>query len=187
MKPFQPRCPCAQIERKWPATKDYFSFSEEAIAFLACPRAGGARCEVACRSEGRPRFANFPVIPAPGVGQFDRRIDCLNLRSIFGADALNTQDVDPLHGRLPEPLTWNKRIIVHRRQICEFSPYHHPVPSCSSQVSQACRPASTAGRLMGGVSVRSPPCKFSRRSALRVRFETHADRARRRTRSMTEA
>jgi hypothetical protein len=72
-----------------------------------------------------------------------------------------------LHGRLPEPLTWNKRIIVHRRQICEFSPYHHPVPSCSSQVSQACRPASTAGRLMGGVSVRSPPCKFSRRSALK--------------------
>src|SRR5262249_24037528 len=94
------------------------------------PRARGAWCQVACRGEGRPRFATFPVIPAPGVGQFDRRIDCLNLRSIFGADALNTQDVDPLHGRLPEPLTWNKRIIVHRRQICEFSPYHHPVPSC---------------------------------------------------------
>src|SRR5215469_7050754 len=118
MKPFQPRCPSAQIERKWPATKDYFSFGEEAIAFLAGPRSRGAWCQVACRGEGRPRFANFPVIPAPGVGQFDRRIDCLNLRSIFGADVLNTQDVDPLHGRFPEPLTWNKRMMVHRRRIC---------------------------------------------------------------------
>src|SRR5271169_3169031 len=104
MKPFQPRCPGAQIERKWPATKDYFSFGEEAIAFLAGPRAGGAWCQVACRGEGRPRFANFAVIPAPGVGQFDRRIDRLDLRSIFGADALNTQDLDPLHG-LPSPAT----------------------------------------------------------------------------------
>src|SRR6516164_10830760 len=101
MKPFQPRCPSAQIERKWPATKDYFSFGEEAIAFLTGSRARGAWCQVACRGEGRPRFANFPVIPAPGVGQFDRRSDGLNLCSIFGADALNTQDVDPLHARLP--------------------------------------------------------------------------------------
>ena len=31
MKPFQPRCPRAQIERKWPATKDNFSFGEEEI------------------------------------------------------------------------------------------------------------------------------------------------------------
>src|SRR6202165_1870555 len=122
MKPFQPRCPSPQIERKWPATKDYFSFGEEAIAFLAGPRAGGAWCQVACRGEGRPRFANFPVIPTPGVGQFDRRIDCLNLRSIFGADALNTQDVDPLHGHLPKPLTRNKRMIVYRRQICNCRP-----------------------------------------------------------------
>src|SRR4249920_336413 len=102
MKPFQPRCPSAQIERKWPATKDYFSFGEEAITFLAGPRAGGAWCQVACRGEGRPRFANFPVIPAPGVDQFDRRIDCLNLRSIFGTDALNTQHVGPLHGYSPD-------------------------------------------------------------------------------------
>ena len=35
MKPFQPRCPSAQIEWKWPATKDHFSSREEAIAFLA--------------------------------------------------------------------------------------------------------------------------------------------------------
>src|SRR6202051_5301353 len=122
MKPFQPRCPRAQIERKWPATKDYFSCGEEAIAFLAGPRARGAWCQVACRGEGRPRFANFPVIPAPGVGQFDRRIDCLNLRSIFSADALNTQDVDPRHGHLPKPLMRNKRIIVYRRQICNCRP-----------------------------------------------------------------
>src|SRR6516165_4782150 len=104
MKPFQPRGPSAQIERKWPATEDHFSFGEETIAFLAGPRARGAWCQVACRCEGRPRIANFPVIPAPGVGQFDRRIDCLNLRSIFGADALNTQDVDPSHGT-PSPTT----------------------------------------------------------------------------------
>src|SRR3981189_3233837 len=122
MKPFQPRCPGAQIERKWPATKDYFSFGKEAIAFLAGPRAGGAWCQVACRGDGRPRFAKFPVIPAPGVGQFDRRIDCLNLRSIFGADALNTQDVDPLHGHLPKPFTRNRRIIVYRRHICNCRP-----------------------------------------------------------------
>src|SRR6202140_576184 len=122
MKPFQPRCPSPQIERKWPATKDYFSFGEEAIAFLAGPRAGGAWCQVACRGEGRPRFANFAVIPAPGVGQFDRLINCLNLRSIFGADALNTQDVDPLHGHLPKPLTWNKRVIVYCRRICNCRP-----------------------------------------------------------------
>src|SRR5882757_1121529 len=122
MKPFQPRCPSAQIERKWPATKDYFSFGKEAIAFLAGPRAGGAWCQVACRGDGRPRFANFPIIPAPGVGQFDRRIDCLNLRSIFGADALNTQDVDPLHGHLPKPFTQNRAIIVYRRHICNCRP-----------------------------------------------------------------
>src|SRR5450759_414306 len=122
MKPFQPWCPGAQIERKWPATKDDFSFSEQAIAFLAGPRAGGAWCQVACRGEGRPRFANFPVIPAPGVRQFDRRIDRLNLRSIFGADTLNTQDVDPLHGHLPKPLTWKGRSIMDRRQCGNCRP-----------------------------------------------------------------
>src|SRR6516225_7058054 len=49
MKPFQPRCSSAQIERKWPATKDYFSFGEEAIAFPAGPRARCAWHQVACR------------------------------------------------------------------------------------------------------------------------------------------
>src|SRR5262249_57513242 len=118
MKPFQPRCSSAQIERKWPATKDYFSFGEEAIAFPAGPRARCAWHQVACRGEGRPRFSNFPVIPAPGIGQFDRRIDCLNLRSIFGADALNTQDVDPLHGRLPECIVARSR---HKPKKARFS------------------------------------------------------------------
>jgi hypothetical protein len=46
MKPFQPWCPRAQIERKWPATEDYFSFVEEAIAILAGSRAYGTWCEV---------------------------------------------------------------------------------------------------------------------------------------------
>jgi hypothetical protein len=54
------------------------------------------------RGEGRPSLANFAVIPAPGVGQLDRRIDCLNLRSILGTDALNTQYAGPLHGYSPD-------------------------------------------------------------------------------------
>src|SRR5260370_13216139 len=103
MKPFQPRCPGAQIERKWPATKDYFSFGKETIAFLAGSRACGAWRQVACRGEGRPCFANFAVIPAPSVGQLDRRIDRLNLRSILGPPALNIQDAEALHALLPEP------------------------------------------------------------------------------------
>src|SRR5689334_19722249 len=104
MKPFQPGRPGAQVERKWPAAKDDFSFDEKAIAFLAGARAVGAWREIACHGEGRPGFANFPVIPAPGVSQCDGGIDGLDLRSILGADALNTQDLDLLHGHLPEPL-----------------------------------------------------------------------------------
>ena len=39
----------------------------------------------------------------------DGRLKAVNLRSIFGADALNTQDVDPLHGRLPECIVARSR------------------------------------------------------------------------------
>jgi hypothetical protein len=102
MKPFQPRCPDAQIERKWPAAQDYFRFCQEAIAFLLGPRARSAWRQVTRRGEGWPSLAYFAVIPAPGVGQLDRRIDGLNLRSIFGTDALNTQHVGPLHGYSPD-------------------------------------------------------------------------------------
>src|SRR6202050_5927348 len=102
MKPFQPRCPGAQIERKWPAAQNYFRFSQEAITFLVGPRAHGAWRQVPRRGKGRPSLANFAVIPAPGVGQLNRGIDCLNLRSIFGTDALNTQHVGPLHGYSPD-------------------------------------------------------------------------------------
>jgi hypothetical protein len=42
----------------------------------------------------------------------DRRIDGLNLRSIFGTDALNTQDVGPLHGYRPKPFAGKREIIV---------------------------------------------------------------------------
>src|SRR5271167_4922199 len=100
------------------ATNDYFSFGEEAIAFLAGSRARGAWCQVACRGEGRPCFANFAVIPAASVGQLDRRIDCLNLRSILGADALNSQDVDPRHGCLPRndrQGSWAAGAVAHDR------------------------------------------------------------------------
>src|SRR5262249_29791700 len=99
MKPFQPRCPSAQIERKWPGCEDSFGHGWEAIAFLSGPRSRSVWWQVAGAGEGKPRFANFPVIPAPSVDQFDRRIDCINLRSIFGSDVLNPQDVEPLHGR----------------------------------------------------------------------------------------
>src|SRR6266436_152622 len=49
MKPFQLRCPDAQIERKWPAAKDDFRFGEKTIAFLAGSRPRGAWSQVACR------------------------------------------------------------------------------------------------------------------------------------------
>src|ERR1700722_14813536 len=100
MKPFQPRGPRAEIERKWPATENHFCLGEEAIAFLAGSRAYGTWCKVACRGESRPCFPNFAVIPAPSVGQFDHRIDCFDLRPILGVNARNTQDVDSLHGPL---------------------------------------------------------------------------------------
>src|SRR6185437_1191095 len=53
---------------------------------------------IACRGEGGPCFKIFPVIPATCVGQFDRRIDRLDLRAILSTDALNTQDVNARHG-----------------------------------------------------------------------------------------
>jgi hypothetical protein len=57
---------------------------------------------MAGRGKGGPRFANFAIIPTPGVSQLDCRINSLNLRSILCADALNAQHIDSLHGRLPE-------------------------------------------------------------------------------------
>jgi hypothetical protein len=90
----------------------YFRFGKEAIAWLVGPRARGAWRQVPRRGEGRPSFANFAVIPAPRVDQFDRRIDGLNLRSIFGTDALNTQDVGTLHVYSPEPFAGKREIIV---------------------------------------------------------------------------
>jgi hypothetical protein len=101
MEPFQARRPGAQVKGKRPATEDDFRFGEEAIAFLAAPRACGAWRQVAGRGEGGPRFANFVIIPSPGVSQLDSRINSLNLRSILCADALNAQDIDSLHGRFP--------------------------------------------------------------------------------------
>ena len=64
------------------------------------PVAPGA--QVAGRGVGGPGLADFAVEPAPGVGQSDRRIDRFDLRSVLGADALNTQHVGPLHGYSPD-------------------------------------------------------------------------------------
>ena len=105
MKPFQSRRPLAQVERKRPAAKDDLGLAEQAIAFLACACAGGARRQIARHGEGRPRLANFAVIPAAGVGQLDHRIDRFNLRAILSADALDGQDVDFLHGDLLEAVS----------------------------------------------------------------------------------
>jgi hypothetical protein len=71
------------------------------MSVLAAPRACGAWRQVAGRGEGGPRFANFAIIPSPGVSQLDSRINSLNLRSILCADALNAQGIDSLHGRFP--------------------------------------------------------------------------------------
>src|SRR2546427_833924 len=94
MKPFQFRRSGAQIDRKWPATQDYFSLGKKPITFLARSRAHGGWRQVARRGKRRPCFANFAVIPASRVSQLDDWINCLNLRSILGADVLNTQDAD---------------------------------------------------------------------------------------------
>jgi hypothetical protein len=101
MEPFQSRRPGAQVKRKWPATEDNFCFGEEVITFLAASCACGAWRQVTGRGERWPRFANIAVIPASGVSQLDRWVNCLNSRSILTADAFNAQDVDPLHGCNP--------------------------------------------------------------------------------------
>src|SRR5262249_18722785 len=85
------------------------SIGEETIALLTGSRALSVWCQVARRGERRPRFANFAVIPASRVGQLDCGIDCLNLRSMLGADALNTQDVDSSHVTLSEPCNASTR------------------------------------------------------------------------------
>jgi hypothetical protein len=101
MEPFQPRRSGTQIKRKRPATEDDFRFGKKAITFLAASRARGVWRQVADSGEGRPRFANFAVIPASGVSQLDRWVNCLNSRSILSADAFDAQDLDPLHRRIP--------------------------------------------------------------------------------------
>jgi hypothetical protein len=49
--------PLLQIERKWPASRDYFSFGEEAIAFLAGSRARGALVPGSVEWSGLPSWA----------------------------------------------------------------------------------------------------------------------------------
>src|SRR5581483_1161038 len=101
MKPFQSRRPLAQIERKRPAAKDDLGLAEQAIAFLPRACAGRARRQIAHHGDGGPGLANFAVKPASGVGQCDGGIDGLDLRAILSADALDGQDVELLHGDLP--------------------------------------------------------------------------------------
>src|SRR5262245_31096089 len=89
----------AQVARKRPATQNYLRFGKEAVALLAAAPTRGARRQVARRSKGRPSLANFPIVPAAGVGQANGRIDGLNLPTFLGADALDAQDVDVTHRR----------------------------------------------------------------------------------------
>src|SRR5262249_29105428 len=102
MKPLQFRRPGAQ-DREWPAAQDDFGFRQKTVALLARSRSGSAWRQVARRCERRPCFANFAVIPASRVGQLDYWINRFNRRSVLGADVLNAEDVDSLHGTLPEP------------------------------------------------------------------------------------
>src|SRR6516165_6729022 len=108
MKPSEPWRPCAQIERKRPAAEDDFGSGEETVAFLAAPRAGGARPQVAGRRIGWPGFAIFAVEPAAGVGQSNPLIDGFDLGPIRHAQALNVQDVDRLHGVLARAVRWKR-------------------------------------------------------------------------------
>jgi len=47
VKPLQPWCPGAHIQREWPASDDHFRFAEETVAFLSAARSGCARRQVA--------------------------------------------------------------------------------------------------------------------------------------------
>src|SRR6266446_1640918 len=117
MKPSQARCSGAQMKRIRPPAKDYFRFGEEPITFLAGSRTRSTWNQVACTRKRGPGFANFTVIPATGVNQLDRRINCLDLHSIPRADALNTQNADPLHRCISELVTGKRRIIGHPHTI----------------------------------------------------------------------
>src|SRR6516165_12400466 len=105
MKPSEPWRPCAQIERKRPAAEDDFGSGEETVAFLAAPRAGGARPQVAGGRIGRPGFAIFAIEPAAGLGQSNPLIDGFDLGPIRRTQALNVQDVHGLHGVLAQSRT----------------------------------------------------------------------------------
>src|SRR6516162_6696056 len=82
MKPFQPRRPRTQVERKWPAPKDDLCFGEETIAFLAGSRPSGVWPQVARRGESGPSFPVFAVEPTSGINQPDGWIEALDLVAI---------------------------------------------------------------------------------------------------------
>jgi hypothetical protein len=101
VKPFQAGCAGTQVERERPAAEDDVSVGEKAIALLTGSLADGARCEVSFDGEGGPGFAILAIEPASGIGQLDRRIDGLDLRSVFGAEAHEGEDVKVWHRALP--------------------------------------------------------------------------------------
>src|ERR1700693_1088861 len=53
MKPFEPRCPGAQIEWRRPAADDYFRLGEEAVALLGAALAGRGAVPPRRRSNSR--------------------------------------------------------------------------------------------------------------------------------------
>src|SRR5229473_2009787 len=101
VKPFQPRRPGAQIERKRPAAEDHVGLGEQPVAFLAGPPAGAVRREIAGRRIGGPSLTVFAVEPAAGVGQPDPWIDRLDPRPLRRADALDAQNIDAWHACSP--------------------------------------------------------------------------------------
>src|SRR5205807_3373275 len=97
MKPFQPRRPGAEVERKRPAAEDNFRLGEQPVALLAGAAAGAVRPQVTGSGIGRPGLAIFAVEPAAGIGQPDPGIDRLDLRPLRRTDPLDRKNVDLWH------------------------------------------------------------------------------------------
>ena len=94
VKPFQAGCAGTQVERERPTAKDDIGIREKAVALLAGSPASGVWCEVSFHGKGGPGFAILAIEPASGIGQLNRRIDGLDLRSVFSAEAHEGKDLN---------------------------------------------------------------------------------------------
>src|SRR5688572_10174071 len=97
MKPFQSRCPSAQVEGKRPAGMEDLCLGEKAIALLARSRPSGIPRQVPRRRECRPSFVNFAIEPATGIDEPNGWADSLDPGSLLVADPLNAEDSEGSH------------------------------------------------------------------------------------------